>query len=293
MKTIHSIAAATDFSPGSDAAVERAVQLAVMHRASLRLLHAFDVSVARSVKGIFDPQRLTRNAPPDVLMRQHLTELAASLAKQTGLRVETGFTIGKADRAIQAYVAAHPVAVVVIGSRAEPAIPGLGSTASKVVRTLSCPVLVVRSSGARPYEKVLLAVDMHEGSARVAAGALALFPGAQHHLLHAVDPELERVLGRSPVAKEQARLQPDSMHALAVRQLELMAREMTARFQHQVAVEVLDDVPSRAIVERAASLHADCVALGYHGPQGGAERLLGSMVQHVLQHTLRDVLVVP
>lgn len=293
MMTIHSIAAATDFSPGSNAAVERAVQLAVAHGASLRLLHAFDVSVGHSVKGIFDPQRLTRNAPPDVLMRQHLTDLAAALAKQTGLRVETGFSVGKADSAINAYVSAHDVSVVVIGSRAEPAMVGLGSTASKVVRSLACPVLIVRSGGARPYEKVLLAVDMHEGSARVAASALTLFPAAQHHLLHAVDPALERVLGESAVEKGQNRVPHESMHALAVRQLEQMARELTSRFQRQVAVEVVDDVPSRAIVERAATLHADCVAVGHHGQGAGTERLLGSMVQHVLLHTLRDVLVVP
>lgn len=293
MKTIHSIAAATDFSPGSNAAVERAVQLAVAHGASLRLLHAFDVSAGHSLKGVFDPQRLTRNAPPDVLMRQHLSDLAAALTMQTGLRVETGFSVGNADSAINAYVAAHDVSVVVIGSRAEPAMAGLGRTASKLVRSLAYPVLIVRSSGARPYEKVLLAVDMLDGSARVAASALTLFPAAHHHLLHAVDPELERVLGKSPVAKEQMRVQHESMHALAVRQLELLAQEMTTRFKHQVATEVVDDVPSRAIIERAATLHVDCVALGHHGHGGSAERLLGSMVQHVLQHTLRDVLVVP
>lgn len=294
MTIIHSIAAATDFSPGSNAAVERAVQLAVAHRASLRLLHAFDVSVGHSVKGIFDPQRLTRNAPPDVLMRQHLTDLAAALALQTGLRVETGFSVGKAESAINAYVGAHPVALVVIGSRAEPAMAGLGSTASKIVHSLTCPVLIVRSSSTRPYEKILMAVDLHDGSERVAAGALTLFPTAQHHLLHAVDPELERLLGKSAVAKDQAGAQHESVHVLAVRQLEKLARELTARFRHQVAAEVVDDVPSRAIVERAAALHADCVAVGHlHGPGAGSEPMLGSMAQHVLQHTLRDVLVVP
>ncbi|WP_198674941.1 universal stress protein [Rhodoferax ferrireducens] len=293
MTIIHSIAVATDFSPGSNAAVERAVQLAVAHGASLRLLHAFDVSLGHSVKGIFDPQRLTRNAPPDVLMRQHLSDLAAALAKQTGLRVEAGFSVGKADSGIKAYAGAHEVALVVMGSRAEPAATGLGSTASKVVRSLACPVLIVRSGGARSYEKVLLAVDMHEGSARVATVALSLFPAAQHHLLYAVDPALERVLGTSAVEKDQMRVPHESMHALAVRQLEQMARELTTRFQHQVAAEVLEDVPSRAIVERAATLHADCVAVGHHGHGAGPERLLGSMVQHVLHHTLRDVLVVP
>lgn len=66
MSMIRSIVAATDFSPGANAAVERAVQLTVAHVASLRLLHAFDVSAWHSLKGVFDAQHLTMNPPPDV-----------------------------------------------------------------------------------------------------------------------------------------------------------------------------------------------------------------------------------
>jgi universal stress protein E len=289
MKNIHSIAVATDFSPGSNAALERAVQLAVAHGASLRLLHAFDVSASHSLKGIFDPQRLSTTAPPDVLMRQHLADLAAALAKQTGLRVETGFSVGLADSAIAAYVAAHDVSLVVMGSRAEPAVAGLGGTAAAVLRSPACPVLIVRSGGARPHEKVLQAIDLREDSARVAAGALGLFPAARHHLLHAVDPALDRDLGTPAVANAQMAVQHETAYASAARQLAQLARELMTRFDHQVVTEVLEDVPARAIVERAASWHADCVVFGYHG----SEPLSGSIAQQVLQHTLRDVLVVP
>lgn len=288
MKHIHSIAVATDFSAGSNAALERAVQLAVAHGASLRLLHAFDVSAGHSLQGIFDPQRLSTTAPPDVLMRQHLSELAASLVMQTGLRVETGFSLGKADSAIGSYVSAHEVALLVMGSRAEPAMAGLGSTASKLLRSLACPILIVRSGGERPYEKVLVAVDLREGSARVAAAALRVFPAARHHLLHAAEPALERDLATSAGARDQPR---ESARALAVRQLGQLASELMNRFDHQVVAEVVDDVPLRAVVEHAASLHADCVVFGYHGR--GAERQLGGAVLHVLHHTLRDVLMVP
>ena len=52
-------------------------------------------------------------------------------------------------------------------------------------------------------------------------------------------------------------------------------------------------LPARAIVERAAALPADCVAIGHHGQSAVAEPPLGSLALHVLHHTLRDVLVVP
>ena len=44
MTAILSYWAATNFSPGSNAAVERAVPLAATHGASLRLLHALAVA---------------------------------------------------------------------------------------------------------------------------------------------------------------------------------------------------------------------------------------------------------
>jgi nucleotide-binding universal stress UspA family protein len=293
MTTIRNIVVATDFSPGSEAAVNRAVLLAQAQGATLRLLHAFDVSAWHSLRGIFDPQRFATDPPPDVSMRQHLTELAESLATQSGLQVEARYTIGDADSAILAYVKAHETSLVVIGSRAEPGMAGLGGTASKVVRSPACPVLVVRSNETRPYDKVLSAVDMSQVSMRAAAGAIALFPLAHHHLLCAVDTALERALWTNAVKSEQTRVQGESMHDFALQQLEQLARELTSQAEHVVAAEVVDDVPARAIVARAAALPADCVAVGHHGQGVGADRLLGSMAQHVLQHTLRDVLVVP
>lgn len=293
MTTIRSIVAATDFSPGSNAAVERAVQLAVAHGASLRLLHAFDVGAWHSLKGIFDLQRLTLSPPPDVRLQQRLTDLAASLTKQTGLQVEARFTVGDADSAINAYATAHDISLVVIGSRAEPAMPGLGSTASKMVRSPACPILIVRSTGSRPYDKVLSAVDMRNGSIRAASDAITLFPAAHHHLLYAVDPALERALWMGDVTREQTQAMHDSMHAQATQQLEQLAQELTKTAMHQVTAEVVDDVPALAIALRAAALPADCVAVGHHGQGAVAEHLLGSMAQHVLHHTLRDVLVVP
>jgi len=293
MTIISSIAVATDFSPGANAAVERAVQLAVAHGVSLRVLHSFDVGAWHSLRDVFDVQRLSLGPPPDVQMQQHPTDLAASLETRTGLEVEARFSVGDAASAINAYVMAHATSLLVIGSRAEPAILGLGSTASKVVLSPTCPVLMVRSTESRTCDKVLSAVDMRDVWKRVADFAVTLFPAAHHHLLYAVDPAPQSAWWRGDVAKETIGLLHDSMHEQALRQLEQLAQHLTEKAIHPVTVEVVDDVPARAIVERAAALLADCVAVGHHGQGTVVGRLLGSMAQHVLHHTLRDVLVVP
>lgn len=292
MTTIRSIVAATDFSPGSDAAVERAVQLAQAHRASLRLLHAFDVSAWHSLRNVFDAQRLTMGPPPDVRMQQRLTELAATMSTRTGIEVEARFSVGDPESAIKAYATAHTPSLIVMGSRAEPAVPGLGSTASKVLRSPACPILIVRTADARPYDKVLSAVDMREGSVRAATVALTLFPAAHHHLLFAVQQELDpsRIGG---IAKERIQQVLDSMHAQSSREFQELAQSLSGLAVHPVATDIADDVPARAIVVRAVDLPADCVVVGHHSEGTMSESPLGSMAQHVLHHTLRDVLVVP
>lgn len=293
MTTIRSIVVATDFSAGSDAAVERAVLLAAAHGAALRLLHAFDVSIWHSLTGVFNAQRLTMSPPPDVRMQQRLTNLAAALATRSGLPVEARFTVGDADSAINDYVSSHDCSLLVIGARAESAVPGLGNIASKVVGSSACPVLLVRSTDARPYDKVLSAVDLRGGALRAAVGAVALFPAAHHHLLYAVDPAQERALWMGDVAKEQTRLLHASIHIQALRQIDQMAKELSKASVYPVAAELVDEVPARAVMACAAKLPADCVAVGQHGVGDAAERVLGSMAQHVLQHTVCDVLLVP
>ena len=287
------ILVATDFSPGAAAAVDRAVQLARAHGAALDLLHVFDVGAWRSLKGVFDAQRLTVDPPPDVASKQRLSDLAATLAADTGVEAEAHFSVGEAAERIVAHARERGCGLVIVGARADPGWLGLGGTASKVVRLPSCPVLTVRLSAARPYERVLIAADLREGSLTAAQFALRLLPDAQHQVFYALDPALDRDLWIGGLGKEHIRLLHDSMHAYARRELEQLADGLSREARHPVLAEVVDDVRSRTIVQRAASMPADCVVVGHHGEGALAERWLGNMAQHVLHHTQRDVLVAP
>lgn len=292
MSSIRSIVAATDFSPASKAAVERALQLAVAHGASLCLLHAFHVSAWHSLTGVFDAKRLTADPPPDVRMQQRLADLAASLAAQTRLEVGVHFGVGPPAKVIEAYVDGRGGSLVVIGSRAEPALSGLGSTALKVVRKPACPVLIVRVAEDGPYETVLSAVDLREGSVRAASLAVALFPAAHHHLLYALDAETDSAAWEG-LDREQLRLLLESVHAKAEHDLQQLAQRLSADAGYPLVASVADDAPARAILVGAANLGADCVVVGHHGLGTATDSYLGSMAQHVIYAALGDVLVVP
>jgi nucleotide-binding universal stress UspA family protein len=291
MEALRRVIAATDFSRGSEDAIERAVLLARTHGARLELLHAFDAGAWHALLAIFDVKRLSGALPAEILLSEQLPALAASLSARTGLEVGAHGGIGEPAEAIASRVSSTDTDLVVIARRSDPANPGVGSTLMHVLQRAPCPVLVVRRPAVHSYERVLAAVDLRDVSWRAATLAIEWFPAAQHDLLSAIDPDWVRegMRGRAPPDGTAAA----SLHAQAERQLQRLAHDLGLRPGCQVRSEVVDAAPVRAIVDRAASWPADCVAVGHHGQGGLAQRLLGSTALDVLHHTACDVLVVP
>lgn len=288
------IVVATDFSKTSVAAVERAAQLAVMHGAALCLLHASDKNARREWKSVLDSQRkASRQASADQHLRQRLADAAASLARQLPVEVTTHYEAGPAARVIAAYARAHAGSLVVVGSRADPELAGLGSTASKVVRMPAAPTLIVRATQRRPYKTILSAVDLREGSMRAVSAAVDLFPQAHHHLLYVLEPVLPSTPWATEQTEEELRARYAVLRTQAGLDLSALARQLSARTAHRVRAVVADDVPARAILVAAANMGADCVVVGHHGHGPATDSALGSMAQHVIHSALSDVLVVP
>ncbi|HUG25265.1 universal stress protein [Piscinibacter sp.] len=293
MANIRNIVVATDFSEASDAAVERAVQLAVVHGAALCLLHAIDDTARPAPESAPDAQPGASAQPPDDQLRQRLAAIAASLAGQVPVEVTIHCEAGPPATVIAAYVRTHDCSLVVAGSRADPALSGLGSTASQVVQMPACPTLIVRATERRPYATILSAVDLRDGSLRAAALAIDLFAQAHHHLLYALDPVLPDSPESGAQADEHLQSEYDSLRSQADLDLRQLAQRLSRLTVHPVKAIVADDVPARAILVSAATLRADCVVVGHHGDEAATDKSLGSMAQHVIHSALSDVLVVP
>lgn len=288
MTNLRQVVVATDFSSGSESAVARAAQVAQAQGAALCLLHAFDVTAWHALKGVFDPQRFTRDPPPDVAVKCQLTDMAATLANQTGLQVEALFTVGEAATAIGRFVAARQPGLLVMASRALPRTWGLGSTALRVLQAPRCPVLVVRRAQIGAYDTVMSAVDLRGVSVRAARLAVALFPEAQHALLCVADPAQAQALWLQAAQAGQVQAQQS-----VAQQLGQLAQELSAHAKRPVTAEVVAGVPAHVLVTRAAALSADCVVAGHHGQDNDAQPPMGTLAQQILQHSTCDVLVVP
>ena len=289
---VRRVVVACDFSEGSAAAVARGAQVAKAHGARIDLLHAFDLGALRALRGVFDVDRLFAEQPAPLAVKQRLSAMAVELAAASGLEVEACFGAGDPAAVLASHVKATRPAVVLTGRRADPEAPGIGSTVMKLLRSLACPVLVVRGGHPDPCRTVLSAVDLRDVSRRAAMAAATLFPAAGHRLISVLDPAWEREVWRTGGLQAALGTGIEALRTALTTRLEEIARDMGGRTGSVVATELVEAVPARAIVEHARSVSADCVVVGRHGQGALADHLLGSTTLDVIHHSARDVLVV-
>ncbi|MDP3224507.1 MAG: universal stress protein, partial [Rubrivivax sp.] len=152
------ILVATDFSPAARPALERAVQLARAHGARLQLVHAFDATRWKNLRELAMPKKRLLADQPNARAGAALHALAERLQREHGIQVSARMAMGRAARAIAAAARSAQAALVVLGPHGHRKGDGLflGSTALGVVRSVACPVLVVRNAAAAPYGHVLV-----------------------------------------------------------------------------------------------------------------------------------------
>lgn len=293
MHMLRYILAATDFSPAAERAVERAAQLSAQHQAALHLLHVvppLDLYPALTL----GPDGLDGH---DETLRQaeqfQLEATAKVLAARLGIQVHAASRIGRVHDEIAQHAEEIGADLVVVGARGENTLLDLlmGATASRLLRVLNRPVLVVRQPGAAPYGKVLAAVDLSPGSADVVRHARALAGTAKVEVLHVLGSEVEQRLRRAKLVQADitgwlARQRDEAVHQLDALLAGLEPGPGIGR-------TVLQGLASAEICRHAGESGTDLVVLGRHG-RGGAlhDWMLGSVSKDVAFATRSDVLLV-
>ena len=130
--------AAVDFSPSSDAALRQARAMALEHQADVIAQHVIDDrSLPPYFQGDFiEPQRESAR----LAMQQLLRTLDAPP------RIDPVISTGKPAQALVEAARAHAVDLIVVGDAGLSALDRffLGSTADRLLRVATCPVLVHR-----------------------------------------------------------------------------------------------------------------------------------------------------
>lgn len=289
--SIRTIVAALALETDGDPVAGRAMQLARWHHARLIFVHvAADVIPGGGLSGSPDVAAVSK------LLVHEATDRIKQLTANSGSDASAEIVVdtGTPFRIIDEVVRREAADLIVIGPGKAKSIREkvFGSTADRVVRTSSRPVLVVKSTTPDLYCRLTVAVDFSAASQAAAGAALSLAPGAAVEFVHAIE---------IPLGFEQAMLKAGTSQVEIERYRR--ARAHDARRQIGAALKELDLPVARpkirivhgaagpALVRLSRSGRTDLIALGTQGGNAISQTLMGSVARHVLRAAGCDVLV--
>jgi nucleotide-binding universal stress UspA family protein len=242
-----------------------------------------------SLRDVFDPRDLAGAVAEQA--RMELEVLSQEIEGRHGIRVERQLRSGNVVNELNA--ASGEEDVLVLGARGASPVREfvLGTTAERLVRLARRPVVVVRGEPERDYGQVLVAVDFSAASEAALRAALRLAPRAAVHVLHCYDVPFEgklRLAGASDADIDRCR---DRQLAQAQQQLQaLLERAGDGR---AIGTLLRRGDPRLELLQSAADLGADLVAVGKQGRSLVGDALLGSLTSWAVSECPCDVLVVP
>jgi len=292
MNTLRTLIAATDFSAPSRHAAQRAALLARSSGAGLTLLHTVGGSALDDLR-----RWLADDAPAaqaiEADARQRLAELAAELGRAQGIRVSTHLGIGHPVQQVIRHADEVDADLVVAGTRGAGFFRGVvfGSTAERIDRGASRPVLMLRQLPHEPYRRLLVPVDFSDWSRSAIAQALQIAPDASLVLMHAVELPYESRMRLAGVADDTLMRYRDAARHEALQRLYDLAAASgldsgRVRFSTPSGAD-----PWMLIVQEEQDHDCDLVVIGRQGRHAFDEFLLGSTTRMVIAEGAADVLV--
>jgi nucleotide-binding universal stress UspA family protein len=264
------ILVATDFSAPAGRALESARALAAETGGTIVLLHVVSPPAALVPQEMTDVAALTETWVREA--RADLVRLATR-ARRGGRRVRVETRLGSPWRAIVDVAEEIAVDAICVGRSGHSRIErlALGSTAERVVRAATVPVIVTGRRPVKRLSRLIAAVDLGEGS----AGGLRLA-----HRLAAGGARLEALLVVPPGTAEGARAPlREFLDLHGVDPGEGRIRE--------------SDDAAGGILDRERETAPDLIVIATQGRRGLDRLLLGSVAEKVVRHAEAPVLAVP
>ncbi|MBI4777687.1 universal stress protein [Candidatus Desantisbacteria bacterium] len=174
--------------------------------------------------------------------------------------------------------------LIVIGRHGRTGRMGLlmGSVTAKVIAYTSCPVLVVPGTSSIKWKSIVMSTDGSEYSEAAAKEALNLMKCcANTCTLNVI------AVVRKDATKERIQIAED-----AIQEIKQKAAKENIQVDSLLATDKVHESIHESIVEYAGDKDADIIVMGSHGRTGIKRLLMGSVVERVIGHTDRAVLVV-
>ena len=292
MKPLRRLLVATDLSPSSAYAEQRAAQLAAEQKdeATVELVQVLPSSPLQVLWHTF--RERAEATQRDVLrsMQEALRQRADALAEQYGVAVSSRVCVGHPPNAIAAAAEAADSDIVIGGGYGADLLREtfLGATAEKVIRLTQRPVLVVKQPPSAPYREALVATDFSAPTLDALALTESVVAAGQVTLLHVYDSMLESTLRYAGVESKTI----NAYRERAIEEARLTMDSLVSGARMACTPLIVHGHPAAMLRGHAHSLQPDLLVVGKHGQSEVEELLLGSVTKHMLFETDCDLLVV-
>lgn len=292
MNPLSKIIVATDFSARANRAVRRAAKLAHDHKAALHLLFVVERQPLEALRNLISVVSGETEDKLHASIESKMRELAEVLHTHFGVSAESRVVVGAVYAEIVAQVANEDADLLVIGAHGEHYVEDMfiGSSASKIIRTVTAPVLIVRNEEVERYSQVLVAVDFSPMAMCAMRLARSLGHEAKIHPMHAVEIPFEGRLQSAGVSAESIQKYRSRVVFEARRHMDQFLEQL-AELETESPVVAYGRVPV-VLTEQCALLNPDLIVVGRHGEAGEIGLLLGSITKHAVYEASCDVLVV-
>jgi nucleotide-binding universal stress UspA family protein len=292
MNPLRAIVAATDFSAPSRHAAQRAALLAQASGATLTLTHTVGGSALEDLRRWLG----AGDASTDVVetdARRHLQELAAELGRRQAIDVHMHLAVGHPVEQITHHADELDASLLVTGTRGAGFFRGVvfGSTAERIAKRSSRPVLLVRQLPHEPYQRILVPVDFSEWSRTSIDLARRIAPQASLILMHAVEVPFEGKMRMAGVADEIVMRYRDAARLEAQQRLRALAADAGLDADRVMMTTPTGAEPWMLIVQEEQEQDCDLVVIGRQGRHALDEMLLGSTTRMAVAEGAADVLI--
>ncbi len=293
MKPITRILAATDFSAPARHAVARAFRLANESGARMELAHVVGQGPLDGLRRLLGLE----SAPVEEYIleraREGLDKLVGELGQSRDGEIGIHLTTGGVLYTLLALADELDADLQVVGAKGEDYLGRLflGTTAERLIRRTSRPVLMVRQTPHEPYRRVLVPVDFSPWSIPSIHLARMVAPQAELVIVHAFEAPFESKLQFASVREDII----DRYHAATRREAQAELDELVLRAGlpvDSVSARAIHGPTTRVILTQEQEWDCDLIVMGKYGKGAMEDMLLGSVTKHILSEASGDVLLV-
>lgn len=294
MRTIKKILVGTDYSEAGHRAEHRAVMVSAI--AGVESIEFMEPATTtdKPLEGMHSTSTAKMMIRSHELFPATFRHGGKSSLRKKDLVWRRTVACGKLSRALSQRSVEDAADLIVVASEKESLLSHLFAQRQIIdlVRASKRPVLLVKQTPSRYYERVLIATDFSAESMEAAKVALSIAPGAHFTYLHAFRIVGEGMLWDSGIAPEiMAGYRTRARDNAAVQLNQFIAS--LGKEKHLMSPVVQYGTTVGILKAFADKLNIDLIAIGKHGRSRFSELLIGDVKRRMISESKCDLLIAP